>query len=463
MCELTLQPDNRRLGKRLGKKIGAVRSAIAAANAEEVLASLEQGNSVTMAGVELVKDDFVLEREFKGDKTKYEAQITPVSFDGVGGETTSTERVADIVVYVDKEQSDELLAMGAARDIASKLQQLRKKAKLFPTDNVRTLVRARPSTDAERAMVALRDALSHKPSAAAPAADDKGKGGGKGGSSGKGNAAGGGGNAGKGASKKRGSDTAAAQSKAKGAGGDKKEKPGKQDVVDLESIPEDQLTKSQRKKLEKLRRKAGKRDDAKEKADKAAASGSGEDERSGWSSGRTPDEGAKFVMDSIGDNASLVVKQLRQMAVPITAATLPGAGGEIARDVVALDGLVVADIVLTRETCFAGDKELLVDAAKKAGASSDQAAVNAAEAVQALMPTMLKGDLCSMANDGESFDLVVDAGDGKVSEMLTLRLQRGKHAFASDSELLRGSQSARREMETAGYGKLAKALAEYDA
>jgi len=97
--------------------------------------------------------------------------------------------------------------------------------------------------------------------------------------------------------------------------------------------------------------------------------------------------------------------------------------------------------------------------AKAAGASSGEAASNAASAVAALMPTMLKDDLCSLAAPGASFELVVDAGDGKkVSEMLTLKLQRGKHVFATDAEFAAGCSTAQRELTAAGYGKVLDAL-----
>lgn len=123
--------------------------------------------------------------------------------------------------------------------------------------------------------------------------------------------------------------------------------------MDLEAIPEDQLTKSQRKKLEKMRKKADKRDDA-IKA-KQAAKGSDGDDKATWSSGKSPEEGAQFIMDAIGTNAALVEKQLRQLAVPLCDVMMPSAMGEIIRDVVAMEGDIVVDIVLTRETCFAGD------------------------------------------------------------------------------------------------------------
>ena len=186
VCELQLQPNAKRLGQRLGKKFGSVRGAIGKANPEEVLAALDATGVVEILGEKLAREDFVFEREFKGDTSQFEAQTTAISFDGVGGETSTSARVPDLLVYADKRQTDELFAMGVARDIASKLQQLRKKAKLFPTDNVRTLVRARPASEAERAVVALREALSHKPApAASPVPAAKAAAAGKGGKGGK--------------------------------------------------------------------------------------------------------------------------------------------------------------------------------------------------------------------------------------------------------------------------------------
>jgi len=107
---MSVLPNQKVLGKRLGKDFKAVKAAIPKLTPEEVKTYMTTG-SLEVAGVTLSGDDLNITREFKGDKTAYEAD---------------TAADNSVMVVVDIREDAELLASGTARELVNRIQKLRK-------------------------------------------------------------------------------------------------------------------------------------------------------------------------------------------------------------------------------------------------------------------------------------------------------------------------------------------------
>ncbi|RYG42201.1 hypothetical protein EON68_02135, partial [archaeon] len=133
-CSLVATPDNAVLGKRLGAAFKAVAAAVAALKHEEIEQYQREGRLV-VAGQELTGTDLVVKRVVKaGVSDKYE---TMVSEDG------------KLVVAINVVLDDRLRSMGTAREMCNRVQKLRKKAGLMPTDSVSVYYRVAELSAAE--------------------------------------------------------------------------------------------------------------------------------------------------------------------------------------------------------------------------------------------------------------------------------------------------------------------------
>ncbi|MGB1594293.1 MAG: DUF5915 domain-containing protein, partial [Promethearchaeia archaeon] len=111
-------PDNTILGKRLGKEFRAVGQAIKTLTNEQ-LTEYERNGQLEVAGHMLSGDDLKVTRTFTGDTENTE----PMSYD-------------QVLALFDVGLDEALRQEGTAREIVSRVQQLRKKAALSPEDLV---------------------------------------------------------------------------------------------------------------------------------------------------------------------------------------------------------------------------------------------------------------------------------------------------------------------------------------
>ncbi|CAI5735104.1 unnamed protein product [Hyaloperonospora brassicae] len=119
-CVLKAEANSRALGRRLGKALSSVKTAIAQLTHDDVAAYVSSG-SVTIDGYELTGDDLVVKREFKGDATIYEADVSPQG---------------NLLVVIDTREDEQLKMQGWARELVTRVQKLRKKAGLVVQDKI---------------------------------------------------------------------------------------------------------------------------------------------------------------------------------------------------------------------------------------------------------------------------------------------------------------------------------------
>jgi isoleucyl-tRNA synthetase len=107
------------LGKKLRKDLARVRKALPGVSSDAVREYQATGK-ITLDGIPLEAGDLVVQRGLKegGDKNQ----------------EFNTDN--DVVVVLDMEMDPELLQQGLAREVINRVQQLRKKAGLVPTDDV---------------------------------------------------------------------------------------------------------------------------------------------------------------------------------------------------------------------------------------------------------------------------------------------------------------------------------------
>ncbi|KAM7488581.1 hypothetical protein LguiB_026065 [Lonicera macranthoides] len=119
---LRAEPDFSVLGKRLGKSMGIVAKEVKQMSQEDILA-FEKAGEATFGTHCLKLTDIKIVRGFKrpDDRTQEE-------MDAAGD--------GDVLVILDLRHDDSLLKAGAAREIVNRIQKLRKKAGLEPTDMV---------------------------------------------------------------------------------------------------------------------------------------------------------------------------------------------------------------------------------------------------------------------------------------------------------------------------------------
>ncbi|MED6179565.1 hypothetical protein PIB30_001857 [Stylosanthes scabra] len=121
-ASLRAEPDFSILGKRLGKSMGIVAKEVKAMSQESIL-SFENAGEVVIANHCLKLTDIKILREFKRP-------------DGMTEEEIDAAGDGDVLVILDLRPDESLLEAGAAREIVNRIQKLRKKIALEPTDTV---------------------------------------------------------------------------------------------------------------------------------------------------------------------------------------------------------------------------------------------------------------------------------------------------------------------------------------
>ncbi|KIW94008.1 isoleucine-tRNA ligase [Cladophialophora bantiana CBS 173.52] len=109
------------LGKKLKKDMQKVKKALPDVTSSDCKTYLSEGK-LTVAGIELVEGDLVVKRALKEDETSKDQE-------------TNTDN--DVLTILDVSIYPELAQEGLAREIINRVQQLRKKANLKPTDDVK--------------------------------------------------------------------------------------------------------------------------------------------------------------------------------------------------------------------------------------------------------------------------------------------------------------------------------------
>ncbi|CAN5966669.1 unnamed protein product [Sphagnum jensenii] len=110
------------LGKRLGKAMGLVAKEVKSMTQTQIM-DFERAGKAKFAGHELELQDIKVIREFKAP-------------DGVNKEDIDASGDGDVLVVLDLRPDESLLEAGFAREIVNRVQKLRKKAGLEPTDTV---------------------------------------------------------------------------------------------------------------------------------------------------------------------------------------------------------------------------------------------------------------------------------------------------------------------------------------
>ncbi|KAL7113560.1 hypothetical protein ACP275_04G068600 [Erythranthe tilingii] len=119
---LRAEPDFSALGKKLGKSMGAVAKEVKAMSTEEILA-FEKVGEITIAMHALKVSDVKITREFKPPGN---VKVEDMDAKGDG----------DVLVVLDLRVDESLYEAGVAREIVNRIQKMRKKAALEPTDLV---------------------------------------------------------------------------------------------------------------------------------------------------------------------------------------------------------------------------------------------------------------------------------------------------------------------------------------
>ena len=126
------------LGRKLRSNLGKVKNALPGLSSDEVRSYTQTGR-VTVAGIELVEGDLVVQRYIELPE-------------GEGSYATQTDN--DVVVRLDIQVHPELAGEWLARELISRVQKLRKKAGLQATDDVEVYYRFEEGAGAE-----LRNAM----------------------------------------------------------------------------------------------------------------------------------------------------------------------------------------------------------------------------------------------------------------------------------------------------------------
>ncbi|GKV22091.1 hypothetical protein SLEP1_g31990 [Rubroshorea leprosula] len=121
-ASLRAEPDYSVLGKRLGKSMGVVAKEVKAMSQEDILA-FEKAGEVTIAGHCLKLTDIKVVRDFKRP-------------DGMTDKEIDAAGDGDVLLVLDLHADESLFEAGVAREVVNRIQKLRKKAGLEPTDLV---------------------------------------------------------------------------------------------------------------------------------------------------------------------------------------------------------------------------------------------------------------------------------------------------------------------------------------
>ncbi|KAF6150031.1 hypothetical protein GIB67_002813 [Kingdonia uniflora] len=133
-ASLRAEPDFSVLGKRLGRAMGVVAKEVKAMSQEQILA-FEKDGEVTVAGHCLKLTDIKVVHEFKRS-SNVEEKDEDAAGDG------------DVLVILDLREDESLKEAGIAREVVNRVQKLRKKAGLEPTDLVEVYIE--PINDVNR-------------------------------------------------------------------------------------------------------------------------------------------------------------------------------------------------------------------------------------------------------------------------------------------------------------------------
>ncbi|ESQ46757.1 hypothetical protein EUTSA_v10027624mg [Eutrema salsugineum] len=125
-ASLKAEPDFSVLGKRLGKSMGLVAKKVKEMPQQDILRFEEAGN-VTIAEHKLELTDIKIVRVFKRP-------------DGLKDEEIDANGDGDVLVILDLRADESLYEAGVAREIVNRIQKLRKKSGLEPTDFVEVYI-----------------------------------------------------------------------------------------------------------------------------------------------------------------------------------------------------------------------------------------------------------------------------------------------------------------------------------
>lgn len=121
-ASLRAEPDFSVLGRRLGKSMGVVAKEVKAMSTADIIA-FEKAGELTIASHALKLTDIKIVRGFKRPDNRKEDEM-----DAAGD--------GDVLVILDLRTDDSLFEAGVAREVVNRIQKLRKKAALEPTDMV---------------------------------------------------------------------------------------------------------------------------------------------------------------------------------------------------------------------------------------------------------------------------------------------------------------------------------------
>lgn len=129
--------DYATLGRKLRKDIGRVRKALPDLASEDVKQYLATGK-ISVDGIELVEGDLTAQR-----------YVELVNSTEAGAAQYETNTNNDVVILLDVRLRPELEQEGLAREVVNRVQRLRKKAGLVPTDDVDVFYRFAEGVGAE--------------------------------------------------------------------------------------------------------------------------------------------------------------------------------------------------------------------------------------------------------------------------------------------------------------------------
>lgn len=109
------------LGKKLKKDAQKVRKALPSLESDDVRRFIQE-KRITIDGIDLLEEDLIVKRGLKEDESS---------------KTLETNTDNDVLTILDAAIYPELAKEGLAREVINRVQQLRKRAKLVPTDDVK--------------------------------------------------------------------------------------------------------------------------------------------------------------------------------------------------------------------------------------------------------------------------------------------------------------------------------------
>ena len=119
--QYTVTADWPSLGKKLKKDAQRVKKALPDLASDEVRAFVKS-KRIKVAGIELTEEDLIVRRDLKDDEASKNLE-------------TNTDN--DVLTILDAASYPELAKEGVAREIINRVQQLRKRSKLVPTDDIK--------------------------------------------------------------------------------------------------------------------------------------------------------------------------------------------------------------------------------------------------------------------------------------------------------------------------------------